>query len=52
MAMGSAAYGMLAGYTNWTQNYAMKGLLVFLLLLVILQFRTHHHPETLLEQTP
>jgi MFS transporter, PAT family, beta-lactamase induction signal transducer AmpG len=52
MAMGSAAYGMLAGYTNWTQNYAMKGLLVFLLLLVILQFRTHHHPETLLEQPP
>jgi PAT family beta-lactamase induction signal transducer AmpG len=52
MAMGSAVYGMLAGYTNWTQNYAMKGLLVFLLLLVILQFRTHHHPETLLERTP
>jgi PAT family beta-lactamase induction signal transducer AmpG len=51
-AIGSAVYGVFAAYTNWSQNYAMKGLLVFLLLLVILQFRTHHHPETLLERSP
>jgi MFS family permease len=49
-AIGSAVYGMVAEHTNWSQNYALKGMLVFLLLLVILLFRTHEHPETLLEE--
>jgi MFS transporter, PAT family, beta-lactamase induction signal transducer AmpG len=51
-AIGSAVYGLFAAYTNWSQNYALKGLLVFLLLLAILQFRTHHHPESLLGPNP
>jgi len=51
-AIGSALYGAVAEYTNWSQNYALKGMLVFLLLLVILLFRTHEHPETLLEEQP
>jgi PAT family beta-lactamase induction signal transducer AmpG len=42
---GSMFYGMVADVTSWAQNYALKGLLVFLLLLVILMFRTHGHPE-------
>jgi PAT family beta-lactamase induction signal transducer AmpG len=48
--LGSALYGTLSGYTNWSQNYALKGLLVFVLLLVILLFKTHQHPEELLEK--
>jgi PAT family beta-lactamase induction signal transducer AmpG len=47
-AIGSALYGWLSNFTNWSQNYALKGLLVFLLLLVILLFRTHDHPEEVL----
>jgi PAT family beta-lactamase induction signal transducer AmpG len=47
---GSFFYGMVADHTSWTQNYALKGLLVFLLLLAILMFRSHGHPEELLEE--
>jgi PAT family beta-lactamase induction signal transducer AmpG len=47
---GSFFYGMVAGVTSWPQNYALKGLLVFLLLLAILMFRSHGHPEELLEE--
>ena len=46
---GSFFYGAVADVTSWSQNYAMKGLLVFLLLLAILMFRSHGHPEELLE---
>jgi len=46
---GSMFYGMVADVTSWAQNYALKGLLVFLLLLVILMFRSHGHPEKVLE---
>jgi PAT family beta-lactamase induction signal transducer AmpG len=49
-AFGSYFYGQVAEHTNWTQNYALKGLLVFLMLLVILLFKTHKHPEDLLEE--
>lgn len=48
---GSLFYGMVADVTSWSQNYAMKGLIVFLLLLAILMFRSHGHPEELLEDT-
>jgi len=47
---GSLFYGMVADVTSWSQNYALKGLLVFLLLLAILMFRSHGHPEELLEE--
>ncbi len=47
--LGSILYSMLSGYTSWPQNYAVKGLLVFLLMLAILMFRSHGHPEELLE---
>ena len=46
---GSFFYGSIAGVTSWSQNYALKGFLVFLLLLAILMFRSHGHPEKLLE---
>jgi PAT family beta-lactamase induction signal transducer AmpG len=47
---GSFFYGAVADVTSWSQNYAMKGFIVFLLLLAILMFRTHGHPEELLEE--
>lgn len=47
---GSFFYGAVAGVTSWQQNYALKGLLVFLLLLAILMFRSHGHPEEMLEE--
>jgi PAT family beta-lactamase induction signal transducer AmpG len=47
---GSFFYGSVAGITSWSQNYALKGFLVFLLLLAILMFRSHGHPEELLEE--
>jgi PAT family beta-lactamase induction signal transducer AmpG len=47
---GSFFYGAVSGVTSWPQNYALKGLLVFMLLLVILMFRSHGHPETMLEE--
>jgi predicted MFS family arabinose efflux permease len=46
---GSFFYGAVADVTSWPQNYAMKGLLVFLLLLAILMFKSHGHPEEALE---
>ena len=46
---GSFFYGAVAGVTSWPQNYALKGLLVFLLLLAILMFRSHGHPEEVLQ---
>jgi PAT family beta-lactamase induction signal transducer AmpG len=49
-AVGSMFYGLVSDHTSWSQNYALKGLLVFVLLLAILMFRTHHHPEELLEE--
>jgi PAT family beta-lactamase induction signal transducer AmpG len=48
--VGSLFYGAVAEVTNWSQNYAMMGLIVFLLLLAILMYRTRGHPEELLEQ--
>jgi PAT family beta-lactamase induction signal transducer AmpG len=51
--LGSMFYGMVADQTSWSQNYALKGFFVFLLLLAILMFRSHGHPEELLEdETP
>jgi PAT family beta-lactamase induction signal transducer AmpG len=47
---GSMFYAGLADVTSWSQNYALKGFLVFLLLLSILMFRSHGHPEELLEE--
>jgi len=47
---GSFFYGLVAGVTTWPQNYALMGLLVFLLLLAILMFRSHGHPEEFLEE--
>jgi PAT family beta-lactamase induction signal transducer AmpG len=47
---GSFFYGAVADITSWSQNYALKGFLVFLLILAILMFRTHGHPEELLQE--
>jgi PAT family beta-lactamase induction signal transducer AmpG len=47
--VGSLFYGAVSGFTSWPQNYAVMGLIVFLLLLSILLVRTHGHPETLLQ---
>jgi predicted MFS family arabinose efflux permease len=47
--VGSLFYGAVSGVTNWSQNYAVMGLIVFLLLLAILMYRTRGHPEKLLE---
>ena len=50
---GSFFYGSIAGVTSWSQNYALKGFLVFLLVMAILMFRSHGHPEKLLgDETP
>jgi PAT family beta-lactamase induction signal transducer AmpG len=46
---GSLFYGAVSGVTNWSQNYAVMGLIVFLLLLAIFMYRTGGHPEKLLE---
>jgi hypothetical protein len=46
---GSLLYGAVSGMTNWSQNYALMGLIVFLLLLTILMYRTGGHPEKILE---
>jgi PAT family beta-lactamase induction signal transducer AmpG len=47
--VGSLFYGAVSGMTNWSQNYALMGLIVFLLLLAILMYRTRGHPEKVLE---
>ncbi len=47
--VGSLFYGAVAEITSWSQNYALMGLIVFLLLLSILLVRTQGHPEKLLE---
>jgi PAT family beta-lactamase induction signal transducer AmpG len=47
---GSLVYGAVADVTSWPQNYALMGFLVFLLLLAILMFKSHGHPEELLEE--
>jgi MFS transporter, PAT family, beta-lactamase induction signal transducer AmpG len=47
-AGGSLVFGAVADYTSWGQDYALRGLLAFMLLLAILLFRTQHHPERLL----
>lgn len=47
---GSFFYGMVADITSWPQSYALKGLLVFALLVALLLFRTHGHPEDLLNE--
>ena len=49
--LGSMVYGLVADYNTWSQNYAIKGLLVFVLLLTILMLKTHQHPEKLLEES-
>ena len=46
---GSLLYGSVSGFTNWSQNYAVMGLIVFLILLALLMYRTGGHPEKLLE---
>jgi PAT family beta-lactamase induction signal transducer AmpG len=50
--VGSLFYGAVAEVTSWSQNYALMGLIVFLLLLSILMYRTRGHPEKLLGQEP
>ncbi len=47
---GSFFYGAVADVTSWQQNYALKGFIVFLLLLAILMYRSHGHPEQLLDE--
>jgi len=47
--VGSLFYGAVAEITSWSQNYALMGLIVFLLLMSILLVRTQGHPEKLLE---
>jgi PAT family beta-lactamase induction signal transducer AmpG len=47
--VGSLFYGAVAEFTSWPQNYAVMGLIVFLLLLSILLVRTHGHPEAVLQ---
>jgi PAT family beta-lactamase induction signal transducer AmpG len=47
--VGSLFYGAVAEVTSWSQNYALMGMIVFLLLLAILMYRTRGHPEKLLE---
>jgi PAT family beta-lactamase induction signal transducer AmpG len=47
--VGSLFYGSVAEVTSWGQNYALMGLIVFLLLLAILMYRTGGHPEKLLD---
>lgn len=49
-AAGSMFYGTVAEHTSWAQNYALKGLLVFVLFMIILMFKTHGHPEEMLEE--
>jgi PAT family beta-lactamase induction signal transducer AmpG len=49
-SIGSMFYGQVAEKTSWAQNYAMMGFLIFILLLAILMFRSHGHPEELLEE--
>jgi len=51
-SIGSMFYGLVAEHTSWAQNYALMGFLIFLLLLAILMFRSHGHPEELLEEEP
>jgi PAT family beta-lactamase induction signal transducer AmpG len=51
-SIGSMFYGQVAEKTSWAQNYAMMGFLIFILLLAILMFRSHGHPEELLEEEP
>jgi len=46
--VGSLLYGSVSGITNWSQNYAVMGLIVFLILLSLLMYRTGGHPEKLL----
>jgi PAT family beta-lactamase induction signal transducer AmpG len=46
---GSLFYGAVSGMTSWSQNYAVMGLIVFLLLLAVLMYRTRGHPEKVLE---
>ena len=46
--VGSLLYGSVSGITNWSQNYAVMGLIVFLILLSLLIYRTGGHPEKLL----
>jgi hypothetical protein len=48
--LGSMFYASVADHTSWSQNYSLMGFLVFLLLLTILMFRSHGHPETLLDE--
>jgi len=42
--VGSLSCGAVSGLTGWPQNYAVMGLIVFLLV------RTHGHPKELLER--
>jgi PAT family beta-lactamase induction signal transducer AmpG len=49
-AIGSAAYGYTAGVTGWSQNYTLMGALIVVMMFAILMFRTHDHPEVLLEK--
>jgi predicted MFS family arabinose efflux permease len=42
---GSLFYGAVSGMTNWSQNYAVMGLIVFLLLLAVLMYRTRGRPS-------
>ncbi|MDT8320913.1 MAG: MFS transporter [Xanthomonadales bacterium] len=47
--IGSFFYGAVAEHTSWAQNYALKGFLIFLLLLTLFLYRSNGHPQDLLE---
>ena len=47
--LGAVGYGQLAGITGWNQQYVILGMLIFFSLLAILMFRTHGHPEQLMD---
>jgi MFS family permease len=47
---GSMIFGAVADHTSWGQDYALRGLLAFMLLLAVLLYRTQGQPESLLEE--
>jgi PAT family beta-lactamase induction signal transducer AmpG len=47
--LGAVGYGQVAEYAGWDRQYALLGLLIFFSLVAILMYRTHGHPEQLLE---
>lgn len=46
--LGSALYGLASEQFDWAQNYALKGFIAVLVLLAVMMFRSHGHPQELL----